>query len=209
MSEHVSRCAVPGLPAVWSATCETCGASISFWPPHWLKSRLGGTRPASCTTRPLLPWKHWPSWRPGLRCLLFDVFIQLISVAMEIVFSFISKVLTRYLQRCLRNNWFFFFRFTLSPFRGADRRRAPAAWPTRHSPLQPMTAQALSQEGRAFWSWSNQICRRWAGFGWRRCRTTPCWPSHRSTHHSYLQQVGDEEGGDEEGGGVLSFVQIL
>lgn len=41
-------------------------------------------------------------------------------------------------------------RFTSSPFRGADRRRAPAAWPTCHSPLQPMTAQALSQEGRAF-----------------------------------------------------------
>lgn len=41
-------------------------------------------------------------------------------------------------------------RFTSSPFRGADRRRAPAAWPTCHSPLQPMTAQAPSQEGRAF-----------------------------------------------------------
>lgn len=159
MSGRVSRCAAPGSPAVWSATCETCGASISSWPPHWLKSRLGGTRPASCTTRPLLPWKHWPSSRPGLRCVLFDVFSQFLCCHGDCVFLYFksSRAISPkrdYLEitdsSSSRHVSSSSLRFTSSPFRGADRRRAPAAWPTCHSPLQPMTAQALSQEGRAF-----------------------------------------------------------
>ena len=92
-------------------------------------------------------------------------------------------------------------RFTSWRFRGADRRRALIGRLTSQSPpLWPMTAQAQSLEGRASWSWSNQICVRWAACGCRRCRTTPCWPSLRSTQRSYLTQVGG-------GGGTRSLLK--